>query len=90
MTPHEQYVFQMLQFHQYFHAAGNLGISSMVIQLLFFSLHPQTKIGTVKTREELLHSSNGWIQLWSDRLPQTDGVIWHCHYPLSTGLLREL
>jgi hypothetical protein len=26
-----------------FHAAGNLDISSMVIQLLFLSLHPQTK-----------------------------------------------
>ncbi len=43
LTPHQQYVFQMLQFHQFFHAAGNLGISSMVIQLLFLSLHPQTK-----------------------------------------------
>jgi hypothetical protein len=27
----------------FFHAAGNIGISSMVIQLLFLSLHPQTK-----------------------------------------------
>ncbi len=43
LTPHQQCVFQMLQFHQFFHAAGNLGISSMVIQLFFLSLHPQTK-----------------------------------------------
>jgi hypothetical protein len=27
----------------FFHTAGNLGISSMVIQLLFLSLHPHTK-----------------------------------------------
>ncbi len=43
LTPHQQYVFQMLQFHQLFHAAENLGISSMVIKLFIFSLHPQTK-----------------------------------------------
>jgi hypothetical protein len=43
LTPHQQYVFQMLQFHQLFHAAGNLGISSMIIQLFFLSLHLQTK-----------------------------------------------
>jgi hypothetical protein len=43
LDSHQQYVFQMLQFHQFFHAAGNLGIYSIVIQLLFLSLHPQTK-----------------------------------------------
>ncbi len=48
------------------------------------------KIGTVETREGLLHSSDGWIQLWSNRLPQSHGNIWHYHYPLSTGLLQEL
>ncbi len=53
-----------------------------------FSLRP--KIRTVETREGLLHLSDGWIQLWSNRLPQSHGIIWHCHYPLSTGLLREL
>ncbi len=73
-----------------FHAAGNLGISSMVIQYFSSAFILRQKIGKVETREGLLHSSDGWIQLWSNPLPQSHGIIWHRHYPLSTGLLQEL
>jgi hypothetical protein len=61
LTHHQQYVFQMLQFHQFFHAAGNLGILSMVIQLLFLSLHPQKKMEEWRLeRGHLIHQIDGF------------------------------